>query len=332
MNVNKLITQQLIDRLRTAEETGEKFYWIKPFAKGCPRTAVSYDTQEEYHGINKFLLDSSNEYLTYKKIQDINAKNGSQYRLRKGCHGHMVIYYKMAEVKNASGEVEIDPDTGEAKKKPILRYYTVFDRQDVIDQNGINLPSKFPIEQYDHSTEEDKLQLAMAKFNAIVKAYTDRYGVTIEEIQNHGTEAYFMPSKNIIRMPSKENFPNLSSYMATFFHELCHSTMIPLARKADEPSMKTYSFEELVAELGSAILMAQMNVPTTGTEENNLAYLQGWSSYLTEKNNALVQAASQAEKCAELIMSEFEQQLAYIQESQEEDLPQDPIIDSDLEI
>ena len=48
MNVNQMVTQKLIDRLKQAEETGEKFFWIKPFAKGCPRTAVSYDTQEAY--------------------------------------------------------------------------------------------------------------------------------------------------------------------------------------------------------------------------------------------------------------------------------------------
>ena len=36
MNVNQMVTQKLIDRLKTAEETGEKFYWVKPFAKGCP--------------------------------------------------------------------------------------------------------------------------------------------------------------------------------------------------------------------------------------------------------------------------------------------------------
>ena len=108
MNVNQMITQKLIDRLRAAEDSGEKFYWIKPFARGCPRTAVSYDTQEEYKGINKFLLDSSKEYLTYRKIQDINGKGENQYHLRKGCRGHMVIYYKLAEIKNANGEVEIE--------------------------------------------------------------------------------------------------------------------------------------------------------------------------------------------------------------------------------
>ena len=43
MNVNKIITQKIIDRLQQAEQTGEKFYWVKPFAKGCPKSfAVAY--------------------------------------------------------------------------------------------------------------------------------------------------------------------------------------------------------------------------------------------------------------------------------------------------
>ena len=331
MNVNQMVTQKLIDRLKQAEETGEKFFWIKPFAKGCPRTAVSYDTQEPYKGINRFLLDSSCEYLTYNKIKEINKKSDDFYHLRKGCHGHMVIYYNIVPVKDATGEVIIDPDTEEPETKAILRYYTVFDRQDVVNQHGVNLASKFPIQQFDHTTEEDQKRLAIAKFNAIVQSYINKYGITVEEI-NQGTEAYFMPSKNLIRMPAKENFPNLSAYMATFFHELCHSTMIPLDRKAEERSMKTYSFEELVADLGSAILMSQTGMPTEQTEENNLAYLQGWSKYLSEKNNALIHAASQAEKASELIMSEFEHQLAYLQECEETEHPDVPNIEEDLEL
>ena len=96
--------------------------------------------------------------------------------------------------------------------------------------------------------------------------------------------------------------------------------------------MKTYSFEELVAELGSAILMAQMDMPTEQTEENNLAYLQGWSKYLSEKNNALVRAASLAEQAAELIMNEFEHQLADLQAVQDAELPDIPSIETDLEL
>ena len=122
MNVNQMVTQKLIDRLKTAEETGEKFYWVKPFAKGCPRTAVSYDTQEEYRGINRILLDSSKEYTTHAAIQRMNKKGEDFYHLRKGCRGHMVIYYNIVPVKDATGEVVIDPDTEEPETKAILRY------------------------------------------------------------------------------------------------------------------------------------------------------------------------------------------------------------------
>ena len=331
MNINQMVTQKLIDRLEEAQKTGEKFFWVRPFAKGCPHTAVSYDTQEEYRGINRILLDSSKEYTTHAAIQRMNKKGKDFYHLRKGCHGHMVIYYNIVPVKDATGEIVIDPDTQEAETKAILRYYTVFDREDVINQHGVNLPSKFPIQQFDHTTEEDRRRLAIAKFNAIVQSYVNKYGITIEETYQ-GTEAYFMPSKNIVRLPSKENFSSLSEFMGVCFHELVHSSMIPLDRKADEPSMKTYSFEELVAELGSAILMAQLDMPTEQTEENNLAYLQGWSKYLSEKNNALVRAASLAEQAAELIMSEFEHQLADLQAVQDTELPDVPSIETDLEL
>ena len=335
MNVNKIITQKIIDRLQEAERTGEKFYWVKPFAKGCPKSfAVAYDTREEYKGINRVLLNfgkaSGKEFLTYTKIQNLSKSEKKSYHLRKGCHGHMVVYYNVVPVLDAEGEQKLDTKTGEPMTKTILRYYTVFDREDVVNDKGVNLPTKFPIQQFDHSSEEVQRSLAMAKFNAIVDTYCKKYGITIETI-HHGMEAYFMPSKNLIRMPSKENFPNLSSYMATFFHELCHSTMIPLDRQAEEQSMKTYSFEELVAELGSAILMAELGMPTEQTESNNLAYLQGWSKYLSEQSNVLVRAASQAEKASELIMSEFELQLAQIQGKQKQEHKDVPNVDREQE-
>lgn len=320
MNVNQIVAQKLIERLKIAEETGEKFYWVKPFAKGCPRTAVSYDTMEEYKGINRILLDSSKEFLTYKKIMEINGQNPDDfYRLRKGSHGNIVVYFNRVPVKDEeTGEPKIDEKTGLPLMKSFARYYTVFDREDVVNNEGINLPSKFPIEQYDHTDEEKQLQLALLKFSAIVKSYCSRYNISIEEI-HQGTEAYFMPSQNKIRIPTRECFSSLREYLGTFLHEIIHSSMIPLGRnKTDkgmtiENAMKSYSVEELIAELGSAMIMASLNLPTSEIEENNLAYLQGWSKFLSEKQSSLIYAASQAEKAVELIMSEFEHNLEEIQ-------------------
>ena len=319
MNVNQIVAQKLIERLKTAEETGEKFYWVKPFSKGCPHTAMSYGSVE-YKGINRILLDSSKEYLTYKKIMEINGQNPDDfYRLRKGSHGNIVVYFNRVPVKDEeTGEPKIDEKTGLPLMKSFARYYTVFDREDVINKDGVNLPSKFPIEQYDHSDEEEQLQLALLKFSAIVKSYCNRYNITIEETYQ-GTEAYFMPSQNKIRIPTRECFSSLREYLGTFLHEIIHSSMIPLGRnKTDkgmtiENAMKSYSVEELIAELGSAMMMASLNLPASEIEENNLAYLQGWSKFLSEKQSSLIYAASQAEKAVELIMSEFEHNLEEIQ-------------------
>lgn len=337
MNVNQIVAQKLIERLKTAEETGEKFYWIKPFAKNCPRTAMSYDSSLEYRGINRILLDSSKEYLTYKKIMEINGQNPNDfYRLRKGSRGNIVVYFNKVPVKDEeTGEPKIDEKTGLPVMKSFARYYTVFDREDVINKDDVNLPSKFPIEQYDHSDEEEQLQLALLKFSAIVKSYCNRYNITIEETYQ-GTEAYFMPSTNTIRIPSKETFKTITSFCETMFHELVHSTMLELGRnKTDKgmtiyDSMKSYSVEELIAELGAAMLMASLNLPNQETEKNSLGYLQGWSKFLSEKQASLIYAASQAEKAVELIVSEFEHNLEHMQgnelneqENRSDDLTED---------
>ena len=343
MNLNKLVADKLCKRLESAIENNEQFYWIKPFAKGCPRTgAVSFESRKNYRGINRVLLDPSKEMVSHGSLMALRKKHPDKgYHIRKGTHGNIVIYFKRVPVMDENGEPKMDEHTGLPVTKSFARYYTVFDREDIIDNQGVNLPSKFPIEQYDHTSEEEQLEMALLKFNAIVKSYCDKYNITIEET-NQGTEAYFMPSQNKVRIPAKSCFSSLGSWMGCFFHELVHSSMLPLGRnKIDkgvplEETMKSYSVEELIAELGSAMLMASLNLPESEERERqNLAYLQGWSKELANNKQlqaSLIYAASQAEKAAELIMSEFERNLEQLENQNNKEQEENDRYDKDEEL
>ena len=62
--------------------------------------------------------------------------------------------------------------------------------------------------------------------------------------------------------------------------------------------------EELVAELASTFLSAETGLPQTQKHfENHAAYIDGWVSILESNSNAIFNAASEAKKAADFILS-----------------------------
>src|SRR5690606_23920571 len=71
-----------------------------------------------------------------------------------------------------------------------------------------------------------------------------------------GTEAMYVPSKDVIRIPPRNTFDSLEAFYATLFHEFGHSTgtkhrLDRLSREHGELNLgvHSYGFEELVAEM-----------------------------------------------------------------------------------
>ena len=64
---------------------------------------------------------------------------------------------------------------------------------------------------------------------------------------------------------------------------------------------ETYSKEELVAEIGAAMLCTVAGIDQT-TFENSASYLSSWLRVLKGDNKMIVTAASQAQKAADHIL------------------------------
>src|ERR1700682_6440720 len=93
--------------------------------------------------------------------------------------------------------------------------------------------------------------------------------------------AWYPPSNDKIGMPPREHFHSSEEYYSTPFHELTHSTGHP-SRVGREGIMEhnpfgneDYSKEELVAEMGAAMLCGVAGVESR-TLENSASYLQSW--------------------------------------------------------
>lgn len=124
-------------------------------------------------------------------------------------------------------------------------------------------------------------------------------------------QAYYSPRNNLIKVPDKKDFKDDVSFYRTLVHEMIHSTaglpkwkLTPseekllasencpaerreqLEQRKAEP-LRTFNYgvlverarEEMVAELGSAMVLTQMGIDAAFAPENQ-AYLQSWSEHL----------------------------------------------------
>ena len=120
-------------------------------------------------------------------------------------------------------------------------------------------------------------------------------------------EAFYRPSTDEIHLPLREQFPQIAEYYSTAFHEATHSTghKSRLDRLSSPAwfGSENYSKEELVAEMGAAILMNELGIETNGSFKNSAAYIQSWLHALRDDNKMIVSAAGKAEKAVKLILN-----------------------------
>ena len=100
----------------------------------------------------------------------------------------------------------------------------------------------------------------------------------------HQDSAYYSITKNEIVVPEKRQFKDGEAFYGTLFHEMTHSTGAKGVLDRLEPTAfgsKEYAREELVAELGSA-LVSQRYGMTKHIKEDSCAYLKSWLDELKE--------------------------------------------------
>lgn len=267
------------DRIITQLEQGV-IPWRKPWT-GIQSGAVSGTTGKPYSLLNQMLLGKPGEWYTWNQIQKLGGK------VRKGEKSSIVVFWKQTAIK------EEDPATGEKIERmiPMLKYFNVFH----IDQiEGIEAKI------IDPTTTDPAADDAA---DAIITDYLQRSGVKLEHTK--GDEAYYSPSRDLVRLPLREQFQDMAEYYSTAFHELTHSTghssrLNRLTARAFFGN-EEYSREELVAEIGAAALMNHVGIETGSSFRNSAAYIQSWLRALKNDKRMIVAASGAAAKAFDLI-------------------------------
>ncbi|HDS2561321.1 TPA: DUF1738 domain-containing protein [Klebsiella aerogenes] len=270
------IYQSVTGRIVRMLEMGVK-PWVCPWRRhGISGIPTNFSTGSTYRGINIMLLWCSaaergyqdSRWLTYKQA---NALGG---QVRKGETGTTCIFYKTLEKENPDGEPELIP---------ILKTFSVFNVEQI---DGLNAGT---------DSDSEIWQYPATQFEPIIQV-ENLFQRTGAKITERGQLAFFQPSTDEIWLPERHLFTDAANFYATGLHELVHWSG---ARSRLGREMKgvfgsqEYAFEELIAELGSAFLMADLGIAGEVQHEN---YIGSWLEALKSDKRYLFKAASAASK------------------------------------
>ena len=281
-NIYQDITDKIIAQLQKGI-----IPWTKPWV--CNGKILSHATGKPYSLLNRMLLERPGEYATFKQVQEAGG------RVKKGAKGERIYFFKPTIIeteKEKDGEITMDK-----KKCFLLRGYVVFHLDDTE-----GLKPKWNTEK-PCGTENKPDEHA----EAIANAYLTRENIKL--IFQEYDRAFYSPARDFIQIPPLKNFRSSNNYYGVLFHEITHSTGTKkrLNRFADGPQpfgSNDYSKEELVAEMGSAMMLAELGLETKTTHTNNAAYIQNWLQALKGDANLVVGAASKAEKAVRFILNQ----------------------------
>jgi antirestriction protein ArdC len=118
-----------------------------------------------------------------------------------------------------------------------------------------------------------------------------------------GDRACYMPSPDVILLPTQDSFTSAEAYYATSLHEHVHWTghtsRLSRLEKWAPFGSEAYACEELVAELGAAFVCAELSIK--GELERHASYLQNWLGVLKQDKTALFRAAADANRATEFL-------------------------------
>ncbi len=272
-----IITNTIIDKLESGVRP-----WVKPWRPGLGGRPLRA-TGDPYKGINCFWLwlcaegagYNSRTWMTYKQAQALGGQ------VREGERSQIAIFYKSY---SKTVESVVTGDTTDEMRR-VLRSYAVFNCDQIDGLSPDFYPSPVSI-----VPPADALPERAQRFLDALPA----------TVQMRGDRAFYDRTADSITMPPVELFSTRAYFAATLAHEAGHWSGHP--DRLDRTFGKrfgddAYAFEELCAEMTSALLGADLGLPTSHMDDH-AAYIGSWLKVLRKDSRAIMTAAAKAEAAA----------------------------------
>jgi antirestriction protein ArdC len=253
---------------------------------------------EGYRGINAFLLGmraalmgyTSPYWMTFQQARAMDAC------VRKGERSSVVVYYGTARAKG--GEAEADPDRsqsdegadGDGGAYRFLKSYRVFN---AVQIDGLD--ARFhPEPEGDPANGPQPIPACEAFFDAIGA-----------DVSFGGDRACYVPALDRIHMPPLERFESAKKFYACLGHEHVHRTKakdrLDRSFGASAFGNEAYAKEELVAEIGAAVLGQRLGF-TAHHLDDHAAYIAEWIKVLRGDKRFLFTAAAHAQRAVDWLV------------------------------
>jgi antirestriction protein ArdC len=278
--------QTITDRIVATLEAGTdkaSLPWHRTGAYSIlPRNVSSGD---HYNGINVLSLWATAEerqyqtslWGTYRQWQALDAQ------VRKGEKAALVVFYKQYETEPSD-----EQDDG---LRRVAKASWVFNVAQVDGYTvGEPLPPLPPLERLERAE----------RFLAATGA----------EIKVGGEMAYYRPSSDYIQMPDEHlfraaGFQRTEDWYSVLAHELGHWSGAAKRLNRDLKNRfgdEAYAMEELVAELTSAFVCAELGI-SVAPRPDHACYIANWLKVLKDDKRAVFSAAAKASEAAKYLAS-----------------------------
>ena len=274
------ITNDIIAKIEAGAGT-----WQMPWTRLAKHLAPLSVDGHNYRGINTLILAytaadkgwSSGTWGTYKAW----AAHGCQ--VRKGEKATHVFLWKSWTPKDGP-----KTDDGKDVKRLVARTFAVFSAHqcdgelaaaacDTADLPGLTITN---------------LELS------------DMFGNIGADVRHGGDRAFYDWSTDHIQMPLVAQFHHEHDWFSTLAHEHVHWTGHKDRLGRDLHNRfgdQAYAMEELIAELGAAMFLAQLGLEST-ERIDHAQYIAHWLGVLKQDPKAIVSVASKAQQAVDLLL------------------------------
>jgi antirestriction protein ArdC len=283
------ITESIIEAIEAgAANGGYRMPWNQ--------TPLSHRSVEGrgYRGLNVLLLSIAALRRGFGSpvwgtVKAWNAKGGT---VRKGERGTRVVLWKATQ-KTPPWEDQ-EGDAADNRKPACARLYArAFTLFNLCQVEGVDP------EVYDVGPRP--LADLIAPDWRVFEAATS-IGARVEF---GGVHACYMPAFDLIKMPDRWRFSCQREITSTLAHEAIHATghRDRLARDfSGRFGERSYAVEELVAELGAAMLLGVWGYQPT-ERADHAQYIASWLKVLREEPRAIMTVASKAQAAADFLLA-----------------------------
>ena len=287
--IRQQVTQQIVAALEQ-----NLLPWRRPWRAATASTSQpgrhsNVASRKAYQGVNPLLLElhamqhglTSRWWGTFPMWKSLGCSIQKRPpNVEEGCWGCRVVFWKPL-TKAVVGDPIADEE--EEERRFVLRTFTVFNADQVEGAEAFQVheDESQPHAEPDFQPAEE----LMAATHADI-----RYG---------GDRAYYHRTGDFIMLPPRVTFDPPGAFYETVGHELAHWAE---SRTGWDDRKQGYALGELVAEIASCYVSAELGIPQGENLGNHVSYLQNWLEALKGDRNFIFKAAKQASKVTDFLL------------------------------